>query len=123
MATDQTATEAVPSETDSRPPAPESLLSVRDLATHFETPEGLVKAVDGVSFDVPAGRVVGIVGETGCGKSVMARSILRIVERPGKIVHGEILLRQGDEWHDLVPLEPYGQEMRRVRGGDIGLVF
>jgi oligopeptide/dipeptide ABC transporter ATP-binding protein len=106
-----------------QPPASDILLSVRDLTTHFQTREGLVKAVDGLSFDVPAGRVVGIVGETGCGKSVAARSILGIVERPGKIVSGQILLRQGGQWRDLVPLDPYGEEMRRVRGGEIGLVF
>jgi oligopeptide/dipeptide ABC transporter ATP-binding protein len=116
-------TEPVTSGAASEEPAPDILLSVRDLATHYHTPEGLVKAVDGVSFDIPAGRVVGIVGETGCGKSVMARSILRIVERPGRIERGEILLKQGDGWRDLVPLEPYGEEMRRVRGGEIGLVF
>src|SRR4051794_15300496 len=90
-------------------PGPDILLSVRDLTTHYHTPEGLVKAVDGVSFDIPAGHVVGIVGETGCGKSVMARSILRIVERPGRIERGEILLRHGDGWRDLVPLEPYSE--------------
>src|SRR5919106_5614660 len=99
------------------------LLSVRGLKTHFESDEGVVKAVDGVSFDIPAGKIVGMVGETGCGKSIAARSILRIVERPGRIVDGEILLRENDEWLDLVPLEAYGPEMRRIRGGEIGLVF
>jgi peptide/nickel transport system ATP-binding protein len=99
------------------------VLSVRDLKTHFTTEEGVVRAVDGVSFDVPAGKIVGMVGETGCGKSIAARSILRIVGRPGRIVSGEILLREKDGWLDLVPLAPYGREMRRVRGGEIGLVF
>ncbi len=104
-------------------PGSDILLSVRDLATHFQTPEGIVRAVDGVSFDIPTGKVVGLVGETGCGKSVAARSLLRIVEQPGKIVGGQILLRQDDQWCDLVELDPFGDEIRRVRGGEIGLVF
>ena len=101
------------------------ILSVRDLRTYFFAEEGLVKAVDGASFDVHAGRTLGIVGESGCGKSVTARSILRIVERPGRIVSGEIRLRHGDGAgaDDLVRLDPRGREMRRIRGGEIGLVF
>jgi oligopeptide/dipeptide ABC transporter ATP-binding protein len=105
------------------------LLSVRDLQTHFTADEGTTRAVDGATFDVHAGRTLGIVGETGCGKSVTARSILRIVEPPGRIVGGEILLRRvagdgsgGDEV-DLVQLPDDGPEIRAVRGGDIGLVF
>src|ERR671919_1899645 len=76
------------------------LLAVRDLKTYFFQDDGLVKAVDGASFDVFAGRTLGIVGESGCGKSVTARSILRIVDRPGRIVGGQILLRRagGTKW-------------------------
>ena len=70
------------------------LLAVRDLKTYFFQDDGLVKAVDGASFDVFAGRTLGIVGESGCGKSVTARSIMRIVDRPGRIVGGQILLRR-----------------------------
>src|SRR5207247_10938513 len=86
-----------------REPAPEAedmtvggqgLLSVRNLKTYFAQDEGLVKAVDGVSFDVTPGATLGIVGESGCGKSVTARSILRIVDRPGRIVEGEIRVRR-----------------------------
>ncbi len=69
------------------------LLSVRNLKTHFFMDEGVVKAVDGVTFDVHAGQVFGIVGESGCGKSVTMKAVLRIVEPPGKIVGGEILLQ------------------------------
>ena len=70
-----------------------ALLSVRNLATHFPLDEGNVIAVDGVSFDLYDGKTLGIVGESGCGKSVTALSIMRILDRPGKIVEGEILFR------------------------------
>ena len=70
------------------------ILSVRDLKTYFFPDEGTVKAVDGATFDLYPGKTLGIVGESGCGKSVTARSILRIVERPGRIVGGAILLPQ-----------------------------
>jgi peptide/nickel transport system ATP-binding protein len=100
------------------------ILRVRDLRTYFFPDEGTVKAVDGASFDVHPGRTLGIVGESGCGKSVTARSILRIVERPGRIVSGEIWLRQdGAGETDLARLDPTGREIRQIRGGDIGLVF
>ena len=104
------------------------ILSVRDLKTYFFQDEGTVKAVDGASFSVYARKTLGIVGESGCGKSVTAKSILRIVERPGRIVGGSILLRRnsgnGQRTElDLTQLDPAGQEMRQIRGGDIGLVF
>ena len=105
------------------------LLSVHDLKTYFLMDEGVVKAVDGVSFDVRAGQTFGIVGESGCGKSVTIKSILRIVEPPGKIVHGRILLRRprrdgasGEEELDLVGLDARGEEIRSIRGGQIALI-
>jgi len=99
------------------------------LKTYFYQDEGLVKAVDGVSFDVAAGRTLGVVGESGCGKSVTARSILRIVDRPGRIVAGEIRFRRrptngaAAEVVDLATLEPNGAEMRAIRGAEIALIF
>jgi peptide/nickel transport system ATP-binding protein len=100
------------------------LLSVRNLRTSFFQDEGTTKAVDGASFDVYPGQTLGIVGESGCGKSVTAQSILRIVERPGRIVDGEIVLTRADGSRtDLVKLEADSKEMREIRGGDIGLVF
>jgi len=104
---------------DTRP-----LLSVRNLRTSIFQDEGTTKAVDGASFDVSPGKTLGIVGESGCGKSVTAQSILRIVDRPGRIVDGEIVLTRADgSQTDLTKLEPNGREMRSIRGGDIGLVF
>jgi oligopeptide/dipeptide ABC transporter ATP-binding protein len=102
----------------------EPILSVRDLKTYFLADEGTVRAVDGTSFDLFPGQTLGIVGESGCGKSVTARSILRIVERPGRIMGGEIMLRRVDgSVVDLATLPPDGTQMRAIRGGEIGLVF
>ena len=115
---------------DSSPPGVTAppLLSVRDLKTYFFQDDGVVKAVDGASFDVLPGKTLGIVGESGCGKSVTARSILRIVDRPGRIVGGQILLHRelsgGRAVHlDLVRLKADGAEMRAICGGEIALVF
>ncbi len=104
------------------------LLSVQELKTYFFADEGVTKAVDGDTFDIYPGQTLGVVGESGCGKSVTARSILRIVERPGRIVGGKILLRRkgkngDDEELDLTQLNPDGEEMRSIRGAEIGLVF
>jgi len=101
------------------------ILEVRDLRTYFFPEEGTVRAVDGAHLDVYPRRTLGIVGESGCGKSVTARSILRIVERPGRIVSGSIILHRddGDAGVDLTTLAPNGREMRRIRGEDIALVF
>ena len=104
------------------------ILSVRDLHTYYHQDEGIVRAVDGASFDVYTGKTLGIVGESGCGKSVTARSILRIVEQPGRIQSGAIWLRrtnsaaQVDEL-DLTKLEADSREMRAIRGGDVALIF
>jgi peptide/nickel transport system ATP-binding protein len=106
-----------------------TLLSVRDLKTYFAQDEGTVKAVDGVSFDLYPGATLGIVGESGCGKSVTARSILGIVDRPGRIVSGEIRFRRqaatgtAEPAVDLAKLAPDGPEIRAIRGAEIALIF
>jgi peptide/nickel transport system ATP-binding protein len=101
------------------------ILSVRNLKTYFRSQEGLVRAVDGLSFDVHAGRTLGIVGESGCGKSITARSILGIVDRPGRIEAGEILLRRDGAAApvDLARLAPGGPELQAIRGKEIALIF
>jgi oligopeptide/dipeptide ABC transporter ATP-binding protein len=102
----------------------EPLLSVRNLKTYFFSDEGVTKAVDGAQFDVSPGKTLGIVGESGCGKSVTARSILRIVERPGRIVDGQLVLRrESGTCVDLTTLAEDGHEMRSIRGRDIALIF
>jgi oligopeptide/dipeptide ABC transporter ATP-binding protein len=93
------------------------LLEVKDLQTHFKTRAGVVRAVDGVSFDVPAGASVGIVGESGSGKSVTSLSIMRLISAPGFIAGGQILF-QG---RDIAGLSE--REFRPIRGRDLALVF
>ena len=94
------------------------LLEVRDLKTYFYTSRGVVKAVDGVSFDVRAGETVALVGESGCGKTMSALSIMRLVPKPqGSIVGGEVCF-QGK---DLLALDE--EEMRRTRGAEIAMIF
>jgi len=94
------------------------LLEVKDLKTYFYSHDGLVKAVDGVSFDINEGETLGLVGESGCGKSVSAMSILRLIPNPpGKIVNGEIVF----EGRDLLKLSD--EEMRKVRGDRIAMIF
>ncbi len=94
-----------------------SLLEIRGLRTHFFTENGVVRAVDGVDLSVNPGEILGVVGESGCGKSVMARSILRLVPKPGRIVAGEIRLEQ----RDLLGLDEAG--IRRIRGDEIAMIF
>jgi oligopeptide/dipeptide ABC transporter ATP-binding protein len=107
-----------------RPGDGQPLLSVRDLKVHFFMDEGVVKAVDGISFDVFPGQVFGIVGESGCGKTVAMKAVLRLVEPPGRIVSGEILLRRrgGEVVQDLARLDANGNEMRSIRGGEVALI-
>src|SRR3546814_458687 len=92
-------------------------LEVRDLKTHFFTRDGVVKAVDGVSFQVAAGEVLGLVGESGSGKTITGFSILGLVDAPGRIAGGEVLF-QG---RDLVPLPE--RERRKLRGSKIAMIF
>jgi peptide/nickel transport system ATP-binding protein len=94
------------------------LLEIKNLKTHFSTAKGVVKAVDGVDIALNAGDTLGIVGESGCGKTVLALSILRLIPiPPGRIVSGQILF----EGRDLLQLTQ--DEMRQVRGRDISMVF
>ena len=93
------------------------LLEIKDLKTHFFTEEGVVKAVDGVDFEVYQGETLGIVGESGCGKSVTAFSILRLLDYPGKTVGGEVIFK-GENL-----LKKTEDEMREIRGKEIAMIF
>ena len=100
------------------------LLQVRDLRTHFPIRNGVIKAVDGVSFDVERGKTLCVVGESGSGKSVTARSILQIVDEPGRIMGGSMLLNRADGSSvDLAKLNRRGAEIRAVRGAEIAMIF
>jgi len=102
----------------------QNILEVRNLRTHFFTDDGTLKAVDGVDFTIPAHKTVGIIGESGSGKSVTARSIMQIISPPGKIVSGAILFKpQGKEIVDLAMLDPRSSEIRSIRGKEISMVF
>lgn len=96
----------------------EPILQVKNLKTYFYTSEGVAKAVDGISYVVHQGETLGLVGESGCGKTVSALSILRLIqEPPGKIVDGEIIFEE----KDLIKLSP--EEIRRIRGNKISMIF
>ncbi len=101
----------------------EPLLNVKDLKVYLPLDEGMLKAVDGVSFQLRPGQTLGIVGESGCGKSLMALSILRIAPRFA-LTEGQIVFqRRNGGPVDLVTLDPEGSEVRAIRGGDIAMVF
>lgn len=95
----------------------EKLIQIKNLKTYFYTEEGVVKAVDGISFDIYNDEVIGLVGETGCGKSVTALSILNLVRLPGRIIEGQILFKDTN----LVKLNK--KEMKYYRGNDITMIF
>jgi len=109
--------------------AQEPILEVKNLRTYFFLDEGTVKAVEGADFAIPRGSTVGVVGESGCGKSVTAYSILQLVEGCGRIVDGQILWYRkaaGDgatEVIDLARLKPNSGELRAIRGGEIAMIF
>jgi peptide/nickel transport system ATP-binding protein len=110
----------------------ESLIEVKNLQTYFHLAEGVVRAVDGVDLSIRRGRTLGVVGESGCGKSMTAHSIMRIVPSPGQIQGGQILFhrqrgedgsRSVTEAIDLAQLKASGKEMRDIRGNEISMVF
>ncbi len=109
----------------------ENVLEIQGLRTYFFTDEGILKAVDDVTYAVESGKTLGVIGESGCGKSVLAQSILQILPAPGRIVSGEIRLLHGDArkgeadpaYVDLAGMDPKKDEIRKVRGARISMVF
>lgn len=105
------------------------LIEVNDLRTYFFLTEGIVRAVDGVGFSIHRGQTLGVVGESGCGKSVTARSLMNMVRKPGRIVGGEVRYHRrradgiAEEVVDLLKLDPMGDEMRAIRGDEFAMIF
>jgi peptide/nickel transport system ATP-binding protein len=100
------------------------ILSVRNLRTHFALDEGTLKAVDGVDFDIPTQTTLGVIGESGCGKSVTAFSIMRTILPPGKLVDGRLEFRRASgELIDLATVDAYGKTIRSIRGKEIAMIF
>jgi peptide/nickel transport system ATP-binding protein len=113
-------------------PAEDTLVEFKDLHTSFYLAEGVVRAVDGVDLEIKRGKTIGIVGESGCGKSITSLSLMRLVPPPGKIDSGEILYYRTlknngsgsmTEVVDIAKLEPNSQEIRHIRGAQISMVF
>ncbi|MBV7334040.1 ABC transporter ATP-binding protein [Chloroflexi bacterium TSY] len=102
----------------------ENVLAVENLKTHFFTDEGILRALDGVSFRIGKQETLGVIGESGCGKSVTAQSVLRIVPSPGRIVDGSAwLYTNGGQPQDLLQMNPAGEEIRDIRGKEISMIF
>ena len=100
------------------------LVEIKDLKTHFFTDEGLVRAVDGVDFGIRRGKTLCVVGESGSGKSITARSLMQLIDPPGRIVSGEVLYRRdASSIIDIIQLDPRGSDVRRIRGKEIAMIF
>lgn len=108
----------------SHPQTDEPVLEIKDLKTYFYTEEGEIRAVDGVSLELKRGKVLAIVGESGCGKSVTAYSILQLIRKPGIIKGGEILFRPSKEQPvDILSLDEKSEKLFDLRGGNISMIF
>jgi len=103
------------------------VLRVEDLHTYFHTTRGTVRALNGVSYTVPKGKVLGVVGESGCGKSVTSLAVMQLVPRPGRIEQGKIWFstaRRGSAgWVEITALERHSDEMHQIRGNEISMIF
>ena len=103
---------------------PDNVLEVRDLRVDFTTLHGVTRAVRGVSFDLPRGKTLALVGESGSGKSVTSYSILRLIQKPGEIVGGQINFHpKNGRVTDIVQLSAKGEELYKIRGGKISMIF
>ncbi|HET9590757.1 MAG TPA: ABC transporter ATP-binding protein [Anaerolineales bacterium] len=110
----------------------EPLVEVKDLRVEFDVRAGIVKAVDGLNLTIQRGKTLGVIGESGCGKSMTARAILNMIPRPGKITNGKIVYHrrvksnghsQLDDVVEITELDPDGKTIREIRGGEIGMIF
>ncbi|OQA42850.1 MAG: Oligopeptide transport ATP-binding protein OppD [Chloroflexi bacterium ADurb.Bin325] len=110
-------------------PQNDVLVEIQDLRVEFDVRAGVVKAVDGVSFTINRGETLGVIGESGCGKSITARAILQMIPKPGRIAGGQVLYHRrarGSNQTDIInisKLDPDGEIIRQIRGGEIGMIF
>ena len=102
----------------------EPVIEIEDLSVHFALDEGALKAVDGVSFAIKERQMFGLIGESGCGKTVTAQSLMRLAPKPGRIVQGQINYhREKGGLIDLASVDPAGAEIRDIRGNEIAMIF
>jgi peptide/nickel transport system ATP-binding protein len=108
------------------------LVEIKDLKVQFDVRDGIVRAVDGATFEIRRGQTVGVIGESGCGKSITAKAVMQMVPRPGKVVGGEVLyhrrstgngVSQQTDVVRVTDLDPDGSEIRKIRGGEIAMIF
>jgi len=118
------APQSAPQPSSPSPGEGSSILEVINLKTHFFTEDGVLRAVDGVNFSIPRGRTLALVGESGCGKSVTSYSILRLIQRPGRIVEGQVLLHsQRSGTIDIARLDEDDELLYHIRGGLVSMIF
>jgi peptide/nickel transport system ATP-binding protein len=109
----------------------EPLLEIKNLKVEFDVRDGIVHAVDGVTFTINRGETLGVIGESGCGKSITAKAVMRMVPKPGKIPEGEIVYHRRDKYNpdkdvellNLTNMDPHGEEIRHIRGGEFAMIF
>ncbi|HEY88948.1 MAG TPA: ABC transporter ATP-binding protein [Thermoflexia bacterium] len=109
----------------------EPLLEIKNLKVEFDVRDGIVHAVDGVTFTINRGETLGVIGESGCGKSITAKTVMRMVPHPGKIPAGEIIYHRRDKYNpdkaveviNITNLDPHGEEIRHIRGGEFAMIF
>ena len=102
----------------------ENVIEINSLKTFFYLEEGVFPAIDDITFNIKKNKTLGVVGESGCGKSVTALSIMRLIENPGKIVSGEIIFKKNNNKNiDLLKINPMSKTMRSIRGNDISMIF
>lgn len=101
----------------------ENIIEVKNLSTEFKVGKNKIKIVKDVSLNIKRGQILSIVGESGCGKSVTVHSVVNLIPKNGKITSGEAILHADDKDYNLTKMKPFGKDMRKLRGMEIGMIF